>query len=232
MVVKQKEVTAVGRGWEGEGAPPPLPPSLHPPPPSPDPALSPPALEIRCRRGELHSEGSAGSSAPRGAPVQLPLSGGIGQAWLAHAVWGASVLTPTPSPDSAPEFQRQNLRSAAGRPSVGQWHSGSSQLRRDCPRPVQVREGREGEHGCLCLKTKRRQGLGQIHKDALLPRPTKEPEMSASLSVSLGARWAPDQGVGLVQPACPALATPHWPSTCISIWNCSTGMPEPAPGQR
>ena len=56
--------------------------------------------------------------------------------------------------------------------------------------------------------------------------------MSASLSVSLGARWAPDQGVGLVQPACPALATPHWPSTCISIWNCSTGMPEPAPGQR
>ncbi|XP_068416930.1 collagen alpha-2(I) chain-like [Eschrichtius robustus] len=96
-------------------------------------AAEPGALGIRCRHGELHSEGSAGSSAPRGAPVQLPLSGGIGQAWLAHAVWGASVLTPTPSPDSAPEFQRQNLR-AAGAQSV--------ELRWDCssrgPGPVVI----------------------------------------------------------------------------------------------
>lgn len=66
-----------------------------------------------------------------------------------------------------------------------------------------MQEGREGEHGCLCLKTKRRQGLGQIHKDALLPRPTKEPGMSASLSVSLGTWWAPDQGVGLLRPRVP-----------------------------
>lgn len=72
-----------------------------------------------------------------------------------------------------------------------------------------MQEGREGEHGCLCLKTKRKQGLGQIHKDALLPRPTKEPGMSASLSVSLGTRWAPDQGVGLVRPACPARPQLH-----------------------